>query len=63
MHFLIADGFTRALSKLNAQEQSAVKITVFDLQQNPSAPGLQFHRVDKSKDPNFWSIRSAATSG
>ena len=20
-------------------------------------PGLQFHRIDKSKDPNFWSIR------
>ena len=59
MQFLIADGFTRALGKLNAQEQSAVKITVFDLQQDPSAPGLQFHRVDKSKDPNFWSIRAS----
>ena len=58
MQFRIADSFTKALGKLNAQEQSAAKITVFDLQQNPSAPGLQFHRVDKSKDPNFWSIRS-----
>ena len=58
MQFRIADSFTKALGKLNAQEQSAAKITVFDLQQDPSAPGLQFHRIDKSKDQNFWSIRS-----
>lgn len=57
MQFRIADSFTKALGKLNAQEQSAAKITVFDLQQDPSAPGLQFHRIDKSKDANFWSIR------
>ncbi|WP_375208154.1 3'-5' exonuclease [Hyphococcus sp.] len=59
MQFRIADSFTKALSKLNAQEQSAVKITVFDLQQDPSAPGLKFHRIDKSKDSNFWSIRAS----
>ncbi len=53
MQFRIADSFTKALGKLNAQEQSAAKITVFDLQQDPSATGLQFHRIDKSKDPNF----------
>src|SRR5206468_530202 len=22
-----------------------------------AAPGLQFHRIDKSKDSNFWSMR------
>ena len=58
MQFRIADSFTKALGKLNAQEQSAAKITVFDMQQDPAAPGLRFHRIDKSKDPNFWSIRS-----
>ncbi|QYZ64690.1 MAG: UvrD-helicase domain-containing protein [Gammaproteobacteria bacterium (ex Lamellibrachia satsuma)] len=58
MQFRIADSFTKALGKLNAQEQSATKITVFDLQQDSSAPGLKFHRIDKSKDPNFWSVRS-----
>ena len=58
MRFCIADSFTKALNKLNAQEQSAAKITVFDMQQDPSAPGLQFHRIDKSKDQNFWSIRA-----
>lgn len=57
MHFLIADTFPKALAKLSAQEQSAAKVKVFDLQQDPSNPGLQFHRIDKSKDPNFWSIR------
>ncbi len=58
MKFLIADSFSNALSKLTVQEQKAVKITVFDLQQDPSSPGLQFHRIDKSKDRNFWSIRA-----
>src|SRR5262249_34445271 len=24
---------------------------------DPAAPGLQFHRIDKSKDQNFWSMR------
>lgn len=58
MQFRIADTFTKALAKLTAQEQSAAKITVFDMQQDPSSPGLKFHRIDKSKDPNFWSVRS-----
>lgn len=57
MEFRIADTFTDALGKLTAQEQKAAKTTAFDLQLDPSAPGLQFHRIDKSKDPNFWSIR------
>ena len=57
MLFRLADSFSRALAKLTPQEQKLVKITVFDLQQDPSAPGFQFHRIDASKDPNFWSIR------
>ncbi len=59
MEFRIADTFTDALAKLATQEQKAVKTTAFDLQMDPSAPGLQFHRIDKSKDPNFWSIRAS----
>src|SRR5581483_3538241 len=39
------------------QEQKAVKTTAFDLQLDPSAPGLQFHRIHRSKDPHFWSLR------
>src|SRR5450631_1434783 len=57
MIFCIADSFQSALRRLSAQEQKAIKETVFDLQMNPAAPGLQFHRIDKSKDPNFWSMR------
>lgn len=57
MQFRIADSFTKALGKLNADEQKAVKITVFDLQQDPANPGLQFHRIENSKDKNFWSMR------
>src|SRR6202158_5479438 len=57
MEFRIADTFTDALAKLTAQEQKAAKTTAFDLQLDPAAPGLKFHRIDRSKDPNFWSIR------
>ncbi len=57
MKFLIADSFANALTSLQPKEQKAVKITVFDMQQDPSSPGLQFHRIDRSKDPNFWSVR------
>ena len=57
MEFRISDTFTDSLIRLNADEQKAVKITAFDLQQNPANPGLQFHRIDKSKDKHFWSVR------
>jgi mRNA-degrading endonuclease RelE of RelBE toxin-antitoxin system len=57
MQFLIADTFTDSLTKLNNHEQKAVKTTVFDLQVNPANPGMQFHRIDATKDKNFWSVR------
>jgi mRNA-degrading endonuclease RelE of RelBE toxin-antitoxin system len=57
IQFRIADSFQTALRRLAAQEQKAAKETVYDLQTDPTAPGLQFHRIDKSKDPNFWSMR------
>jgi len=57
VEFRIADSFTDALARLPAQEQKAVKTSAFDLQLDPTAPGLQLHRVDRSKDPDFWSIR------
>ena len=57
MEFRIADTFTDSLSRLTAQEQKAVKTTAFDLQLNPASPGLKFHRIDRAKDPNFWSLR------
>lgn len=57
MEFRIADSFTDSLGRLTAQEQKAVKTTAFDLQLNPASPGLKFHKIDGSKDPNFWSVR------
>jgi hypothetical protein len=54
MEFLIADTFTDSLAKLAGAEQTATKTTAFDLQVNPANPGLQFHRIEKSKDANFW---------
>ena len=57
MEFRIADTFTAALGKLTRDEQKAVKNSVFDLQTNPTMQGLQLHRIDASKDRNFWSVR------
>ena len=57
MDFRIADTFTDSLAKLSGNEQKAVKTTAFDLQMNPAHPGLKFHRLDRAKDPNFWSVR------
>lgn len=57
MDFRIADTFTDSLSRLTGEEQKAVKTTAFDLQLNPAAPGLSFHKLDKARDKNFWSVR------
>ena len=57
MEFRIADSFTDSLAKLTGHEQKAVKTTAFDLQLNASSPGLSFHKLDRAKDPNFWSVR------
>ena len=57
MDFRIADTFTDSLNKLTGNEQKAVKTTAFDLQLNPAHPGLRFHKLDKARDPNFWSVR------
>lgn len=60
MNFRIADTFTDSLARLMGEEQKAVKTTAFDLQMNPANPGMQLHRLDKSKDKNFWSVRVSA---
>ncbi len=57
MDLRIADTFTGSLAKLTGQEQKAVKTTAFDLQLDPAAPGLKFHKLDRAKDRNFWSLR------
>lgn len=57
MDFRIADTFTASLARLNGAEQKAVKTTAFDLQLDPSNPSLHFHKLDRARDPNFWSVR------
>ncbi len=57
MEFRIADTFTDSLVRLTREEQKAVKTAAFDLQLNPAGSGLSFHRLDKAKDKNFWSVR------
>lgn len=57
MEFRIADTFTDSLGRLTAQEQKAAKTTAFDLQLDPTSNGLSFHKLDRAKDSNFWSVR------
>jgi hypothetical protein len=57
MQFRIADTFTDSLARLTGDEQ---KTTAFDLQLNPANPGLQFHKLNRAKDRNFWSVRVSA---
>ena len=56
MEFRIADTFTDSLTRLTGQEQKAVKTTAFDLQLNPASVGMRFHKLDRARDPNFWSV-------
>jgi mRNA-degrading endonuclease RelE of RelBE toxin-antitoxin system len=57
MDFRIADTFTESLARLPGEQQKAVKTTAFDLQLNPAHPSMQLHKLDKARDPRFWSVR------
>lgn len=57
LEFRISDTFTDSLARLTADEQKAVKTTAFDLQLNPAHPSISLHKIDQSKDKNFWSAR------
>ena len=58
MEFRIADTFTDSLARLTGEEQKAAKTTAFDLQMDSSNPGLSFHKLEKARDRNFWSVRA-----
>jgi hypothetical protein len=58
MEFRIADTFTDSLARLTGEEQKAVKTTAFDLQLDPASAGMSFHKLDKARDKNFWSVRA-----
>ena len=57
MQFRIADTFTASLGRLPNEQQRAAKTTAFDLQTDPSQPGLGVHKLSNTRDPNFWSAR------
>jgi hypothetical protein len=59
MKFFIADTFTDSLARLTVDEQKAAKTAAFDLQANPKHPSLQFHKLERAKDPRFWSVRGS----
>ena len=57
MPVFIGDTFTKSLEKLAHQEQKVAKVIAFDLYISTPSPGGHFHRVEKSRDPDFWSLR------
>lgn len=57
MNFHLAETFTAALARLPAQDAKLVKTSVVDLQIDPTGKGQSFHRIERAKDPNFWSVR------
>ena len=57
MEFRIAETFQKSLDNLSNQEQKIVKAKAFDIQLNIAGNSNQFHRLDRAKDNNFWSVR------
>jgi hypothetical protein len=57
MQLAFADSLNASLARLTAEEQRAVKLTLLELQLDPSQPGLQYHKLSKIKDPRFASVR------
>lgn len=58
--FRIAVTFTDSLAELTGDEQKAIKTTAFDLQLNPANSSMNFHKLDKARDKNFWSVRASS---
>ena len=57
MNFIIYSTFQNSLDRLKADDQKQSKITAMDLQLNPTSPGHNFHKLDRARDPRFWSVR------
>jgi hypothetical protein len=57
MKVILADTLTSSIQRLSGDEQAAAKQSAFDFQVAPKTPGFQFHRIDNSRDKNFWSAR------
>ncbi|MEO8183996.1 MAG: UvrD-helicase domain-containing protein, partial [Deltaproteobacteria bacterium] len=57
MRFIIADTFMRSLARLEREEQGLVKQAAFEFQAQPDSPGFSFHKLERARDPRFWSFR------
>lgn len=57
MRFMIADTFTRGLTRLDRTSQALVKQAAFDFQMHPEHPSFRFHRLARARDRRFWSFR------
>lgn len=50
MALVLTDTFQKSVEKLSKQEQTQVKVSAYDFQQNPDQPGASFHRIDHARD-------------
>ena len=57
MKFIIADTFMKSLGRLEREEQNLVKQAAFEFQASPENPGFSFHKLERARDPRFWSFR------
>ncbi len=58
MGLFIAKSFTESLTRLQAAERESAVEAAEMYQANPAHPGLRKHRLDRCRDPGFWSLRS-----
>ena len=59
--FRVAGIFTASLARLQAPEQKAAKIAIFDLQSDPSAPDLRLHHIERLRH-SAWATLQAKGS-
>ncbi|MEQ1948807.1 MAG: 3'-5' exonuclease [Bryobacteraceae bacterium] len=62
MKLVWSDPFAKALDRLAAKDKSEadqVRRSLTEFLQNPKQPGFSLERLNKCKDPDFWSIRAS----
>lgn len=57
MRIAISDDFLVAFSDVQKGHQKKVREFIELFRENPQAPGINYHRVEKAKDPNLFSVR------
>jgi hypothetical protein len=60
MRFAIANTISKGASEAGGKGRGGGKVgeaVAFEFQMNPTQSGFSFERINKSKDPNFWSLR------